>query len=168
MPFKGSSYTVNRAMYEVISHGCGYTGTTNDEGSYIFGGRQRVLLWLVLLRAVVDLFVVVYIPRRNNWAKQTARCLMKCASGPAFYQWKILLDYKSERNVTNHCLNRACNLLFWEVKLFHGRFVTTSASTSKLYAYNTSMGNSKSDASTLFFFPDYLRAQKKHGSSYRE
>ena len=120
-----------------------------------------LLLWLVLLRAAVDLFVVVYIPRRNNWAKQTARCLMKCASGPAFYQWKILLDYKSERNVTNHCLNRECNLLFWEVKLFHVRFVTTSASTSKLYAYNTSMGNSKfnvSDASTLFF-PDFLRAQ---------
>ena len=25
---------------------------------------------------------------------------------------KILLDYKSERNVTRHCLNRACVLLF--------------------------------------------------------
>ena len=25
---------------------------------------------------------------------------------------KILLDYKSERNVTNHCLNTACVLLF--------------------------------------------------------
>ena len=44
MPFKGSSYTVNRAMYEVISHGCGYTGMTNDEGSYIFGGRQRAFV----------------------------------------------------------------------------------------------------------------------------
>ena len=41
MPFEGSSYTVNRAMYEVISYGCGYTGITSDEGSYIFGGRQR-------------------------------------------------------------------------------------------------------------------------------
>ena len=34
MPFEGSSYTVNRAMYEVISYGCGYTGITNDEGSF--------------------------------------------------------------------------------------------------------------------------------------
>ena len=44
MPFEGSSYTVNRAMYEVISYGCGYTGITNDEGSYIFGGRLRAFL----------------------------------------------------------------------------------------------------------------------------
>ena len=29
-------------MYEVISYGCGYTGITNDEGTYIFGGRQQV------------------------------------------------------------------------------------------------------------------------------
>ena len=41
MPFEGSSYTVNGAMYEVISYGCGYTGITNDEGSYIFGDRQQ-------------------------------------------------------------------------------------------------------------------------------
>ena len=63
--------------------------------------------------------------------------------------WKILLDYKSERNpVTKHYLNRAWVLL-------------SLASTSKLYAYNTSMANSKfnvSNASTLFF-PDFLRAQ---------
>ena len=44
MPFEGSSYTVNGAMYEVISYGCGYTGITNDEGSYIFGGRQRAFV----------------------------------------------------------------------------------------------------------------------------
>ena len=44
MPFEGSSYTVNRAMYEVISYGCGYTAITNDEGSYIFGGRQRAFV----------------------------------------------------------------------------------------------------------------------------
>ena len=44
MSFEGSSYTVNRAMYEVISYGCGYTGITNDEGSYIFGGRQRAFV----------------------------------------------------------------------------------------------------------------------------
>ena len=41
MPFERSSYTVNRAMYEVISYGCGYTRIKNDEESYIFGGRQR-------------------------------------------------------------------------------------------------------------------------------
>ena len=28
---------------------------------------------------------------------------------------KILLDYKSERNLTKHSLNRACVLLFWEI-----------------------------------------------------
>ena len=44
MPFEGSSYTVNRAMYEVTSYGCGYTSITNDEGSYIFGGRQRAFV----------------------------------------------------------------------------------------------------------------------------
>ena len=44
MPFEGSSYTVNRAMYEVISYGCGYTRIKNDEGSYIFGGRQRAFV----------------------------------------------------------------------------------------------------------------------------
>ena len=44
-----------------------------------------LLLWLVLLRAVADLFFVCVL-RRKKWAKRTARCLMKCASGPAFYQ----------------------------------------------------------------------------------
>ena len=66
MPFEGSSYTINRAMYEVISYGCGYTGITNDEGSFIFGGRQRAFVVLLLLRAEADLFVVVYIPPRNK------------------------------------------------------------------------------------------------------
>ena len=41
---------------------------------------------------------------------------------------KILLDYKSEGNVTKHCLNRAYDLLSWEVKLFHVRFVTNNIS----------------------------------------
>ena len=44
MPFKGSSYTVNRAKYEVINYGCEDTGITNDEGSHIFGGRQRAFV----------------------------------------------------------------------------------------------------------------------------
>ena len=44
MPFEGSSYTVNRAMYEVINYGCGYTRIKNDEGGYIFGGRQRAFV----------------------------------------------------------------------------------------------------------------------------
>ena len=37
--------------------------------------------------------------------------------------WKILPDCKSERN---HCINRACVSLFWEVKLFHVKFVTNN------------------------------------------
>ena len=73
----------------------------------------------------------------------------------------LVLDHKSECNATKHSLNSACISLFWEVKLFHvGLWQTTSASTSKLYAYNTSIGNSKfnaSDASRLYF-PDFLRA----------
>ena len=82
---------------------------------------------------------------------------------------KILLDYKSERNVTNHCLNRACVSLFWEVKLLHGSmWQSISASTSKLYSYNTSIGNPKfnvSDASRRLF--SRLFKGSKHGSSYR-
>ena len=74
----------------------------------------------------------------------------------------ILLDYKSEQNVTKNSPNRACFLLFWEVKLFtlHS-WQTTSAFNSKLYAHNTSMGNSKfnaSDATTLLFL-NFLSTQ---------
>ena len=76
--------------------------------------------------------------------------------------WEILLDYKSEQNVTKNSPNRACFLLFREVKLsMLDSWQTTSAFTSKLYAHNTSMGNSKfnvSDATTLFFL-DFLSAQ---------
>ena len=58
----------------------------NDEG-VIFGGRQRALVVARLLSiGAEDLFVVCRL-RKNNWAKRTARCLMKCASDPAFYQW---------------------------------------------------------------------------------
>ena len=67
--------------------------------------------------------------------------------------WKLKdtsrLYSKSECNATKHSLNRACISLFWEVKLFHvGLWQTTPASTSKLYAHNTSIGNSKFNAST--------------------
>ena len=66
MPFEGSSYTVNRTMYEDISYGCGYTGITNDEGSFRRAIVSGLLLWLLLLRAEADLFVVVYIPPRSK------------------------------------------------------------------------------------------------------
>ena len=40
-------------------------------------------------------------------------------------------DYKSERNVTKHSLNRVCVLLLWEEKLLHvSLWQSTSASTS--------------------------------------
>ena len=65
MPFEGRSYTVNRAMYEVISYGCGYTGITKDEAVIFSVTVSGLLLWLVLLRAVADLFVVCIL-RRNN------------------------------------------------------------------------------------------------------
>ena len=60
-----------------------------------------------------------------------------------------------------HSLNRACVLLFWEVKLLHvNLWQSISASTSKLYSYNTSIGNPKMFRTTVDgFFPDLLRAQ---------
>ena len=82
--------------------------------------------------------------------------------------WKILLGYKSERNVTKHSRNRACVLLLWEEKLLHVTlWQSTSAATSKLYSYNTSMGNPQIqcfgrmpvDGFFPDFFPDFLRAQ---------
>ena len=79
--------------------------------------------------------------------------------------WKILLDYKSELNVTKHSLNRECVLLFcFHVSLWQ----STSASNSKLYSYNTSIRNPKSnvsDASRRLF--SRLFKGSKHGSSYR-
>ena len=85
------------------------------------------------------------------------------------WNWKILLDYKSERNVTKHSLNRACVLLFWEEKLLHvSLWQSTSASISKLYSYNTLIGNPKfnvSDANRRLF--SRLFKGWKHGSSYR-
>ena len=65
---------------------------------------------------------------------------------------KILPDYKSERNV----------LLFWEEKLLHvSLWQSTSASTSKLYSYNTSIGiqNSMFRTPVDGSFPDFLKAQ---------
>ena len=76
--------------------------------------------------------------------------------------WKILLDYKSEHNVTKHSLNGACVLLFWEEKLLHvSLWQSTAASTSKLYSYNTSIGNPKVNVSDARrrLFPDLLRTQ---------
>ena len=60
-----------------------------------------------------------------------------------------------------HSLNRACVLLFWEVKLLHvNLWQSISASTSKLYSYNTSIGNPKMFRTPVDgFFPDLLRAQ---------
>ena len=60
-----------------------------------------------------------------------------------------------------HSLNRACVLLFWEVKLLHvNLWQSISASTSKLYSYNTSIGNPKMFRTPVDgFFPDLLRGQ---------
>ena len=89
-------------------------------------------------------------------------------------KWKLkdtwLLDYKSERNVTKHSLNRTCVLLFWEEKLLHvSLWQSMSASTSKLYSHNTSIGNPKfnvSDASRRLF--SRLFKSSKRSLSYRE
>ena len=75
---------------------------------------------------------------------------------------RLLAGNKSTRNVTKYSLKGPCVLLFCEVKLFTlDLWQTTSAYTSKLYVYNTSMGNSKfnvSNASKLLF-PDFLIAK---------
>ena len=59
--------------------------TKNDEGG-LFGGRQRAFVGARLLSSETEDLFVVCIPRKNKLAKRSARCLMKCASGPAFYQ----------------------------------------------------------------------------------
>ena len=66
--------------------------------------------------------------------------------------------------MTKHSLNRACVLLFWEEKLLHvSLWQSTSASTSKLYSYNTSIGspvqNSMFRTPVDGFFLNFLRAQ---------
>ena len=58
---------------------------TIDEG-VIFGGRQRAFVVARLLSSGTEVLFVVCILRRNKLAERTARCLMKCAIGPAFYQ----------------------------------------------------------------------------------
>ena len=52
-------------MYEVISYGCGYTGITKDEGSYIFGGRQQAFAVACFTPSSGGL-VCCCILRRNN------------------------------------------------------------------------------------------------------
>ena len=81
--------------------------------------------------------------------------------------WKILLDYKSERNVTRQ-LDIACVLLFWEVKLFHVRFVTKKISLHE----ETIMPTTRKweIQNSMFRTPVYcfsgLFKRSKHGSSY--
>ena len=65
MPFEGSNYTVNRAMYEVISYGCGYTGITNDEGSYIFGGRLRAFVMACFTPSSGGLICCLYTAKKQ-------------------------------------------------------------------------------------------------------
>ena len=73
---------------------------------------------------------------------------------------KIVLDYKSQLNVTKHSLNRAQVLLFWEEKLLHvSLWQSTTASTSKLYSYNKWIGNPKFNVSDASRRLDFLRAQ---------
>ena len=77
----------------------------------------------------------------------------------AFTAAGYFLDYKTERNVTKHSLNRVCVFLFWEEKVLHVSLSqSTSVSTSKLY---TSIGNPKFNVSDARrrFFPYYIRAQ---------
>ena len=81
--------------------------------------------------------------------------------------WKILLDYKSERNVTRQ-LNIACVLLFWEVKLFHVIFVTNKISLHEETIMTTT--RKWEIQNSMFRTPVYcfsgLFKRLKHGSSY--
>ena len=109
----------------------------------------------------------VFLCSEFKWENIYSRLKFNCTN----VKWKL--------NHTPRLLNRACVLLFWEAKLLYVRFwQATSASNSKLYSYNTSMGNSKFnvwDASRLVFLIFYLlfiiflatSKGSKHGSSCR-
>ena len=88
-------------------------------------------------------------------------------------KWKLkdtsIFIYKTECKVTKHSLNRACVLLFWEEKVLHvSLWQSTSASTSKLYSYNTSIGNPKFNVSDVRgrLFSRLFKGSKR-GSSYQ-
>ena len=68
--------------------------------------------------------------------------------------WRIFLDYTSERNAAKLSPNRACVLLFWEVKLFKLRMnISFYSKTICLQHVN---GTSRPKYTV---FPDFLNAQ---------
>ena len=82
--------------------------------------------------------------------------------------WKILLGYKTERNVTKHSLNRARVLLFWEAKLHVLRYICDKQHLNRqpppvnyMTVYNMSMGlqNPMFRTPVYCFFPDFVSAQ---------
>ena len=75
----------------------------------------------------------------------------------------MLLDYKSEGNVTKHSLNRVCVLLFEEKSWFTLAYDNQHQPplASKQYSYNTLIGNPKFNVSDargrIFFFQNMVR-----------
>ena len=65
MPF-GSNYTVNRAMYEVISRVVDTLELIKNDEGVIFGGRQRAFVVARLLSSGAEVLFVVCILRRNK------------------------------------------------------------------------------------------------------
>ena len=65
MPF-GSHYTVNRAMYEVISRVVDTPELIKNDGGVIFGGRQRAFVVALLLSSGAEDLFVVCILRKNK------------------------------------------------------------------------------------------------------
>ena len=65
MPF-GSNYTVNRAMYEVISRVVDTLELIKNDEGVIFGGRQRAFVVARLLSSGTEDLFVVCILRKNK------------------------------------------------------------------------------------------------------
>ena len=65
MPF-GSNYTVNRAMYEVISRVVDTLELIKNDEGVIFGGRQRAFVVARLLSSGAEVLFVVCILRKNK------------------------------------------------------------------------------------------------------
>ena len=135
----------------------------HTHGSWILWSVSRVCLKtmhsLSCITSWLPYIILCYIDSRFFLPLEQSRtALLGCRLVFA----RLLAGNKSTRNVTKYSLNRACVLLFCKVKLFTlDLWQTTSAHTSKLYAYNMSMGNSKfnvSEASKLLF-PDFLTAK---------
>ena len=100
MPFEGSSYTVNRAMYEVISYGCGYTGSSLK--AVIFSvPRQRAFVVVCFTPSSGGLVCCLYTAKKQ--LSQTNRSMPD-----EVCKWPCILSVNLSRISENcHCRRKA-------------------------------------------------------------